>query len=130
MNDDSHIWASYAEENLEVAAMALEGEYFNACLQNVQQSVEKFIKAALMFKGEPFPKTHNIETLNQQLQKIGVDTGLSNEDCELLDTIYLPSKYPFGSALPDFAPDKDLAQKCVDIARRTQQKMNKLFFAT
>jgi hypothetical protein len=40
------------------------------------------------------------------------------------------SKYPFGSALPDFAPDKDLAQKCVDIARRTQQKMNKLFFAT
>jgi len=32
------------------------------------------------------------------------------------DTNYLPSKYPLGSALPDFSPDVDLCRQCLELA--------------
>jgi HEPN domain-containing protein len=100
-------WFIYADENLAVARLALEGGYFNACLQNAQQAVEKYLKTALLSQGVAIQKTHSIEALNRHLTDSGFDSGLLEEDCELLDTIYIPSKYPLGSVLPDFAPDRE-----------------------
>jgi len=36
---------------------------------------------------------------------------------DMLDSIYISSKYPAGNALPDFAPDEPVCQKCIEIAR-------------
>lgn len=120
MNADYRQWIAYANENLAVAWLALESGYYNACLQNVQQSVEKYLKAALLARDVGFQKTHSIETLHRQLQGIGLDTGLSSEDCDLLDTIYVPTKYPMGRVLPHFNPDKDIGLQCVEIAERVR----------
>jgi HEPN domain-containing protein len=120
MSGESTQWFVYADENLAVARLALEGGYFNACLQNVQQAVEKYLKAALLAKGSGFQKTHSIETLNRQLLDSGVQTGLLEEDCDLLDTIYVPSKYPMGSVLPDFNPDYETGSLCVEFAERVR----------
>jgi HEPN domain-containing protein len=120
MSDDSRKWFVYADENLAVARLALEGGWFNACLQNVQQAVEKFLKAALLFRDAGFQRTHSIEALNRQLQSMGLDAGLSDEDCDLLDTIYIPSKYPVGSVLPDFNPDYETGRRCVEIAEQVR----------
>ena len=38
---------------------------------------------------------------------------LREEDCDLLDSIYLPSKYPLSGVLPDFEPDATLCRQCV-----------------
>lgn len=38
MSDDAKMWFVYADENLAVARLALDGGYFNACLQNIQQA--------------------------------------------------------------------------------------------
>ena len=119
-------WFAYADENLAVARLALKGGYYNACLQNIQQAVEKYLKTALLARNVAFQKTHSIETLNRDLLAVGVNTKLSEEDCELLDTIYLPSKYPIGSALPDFNPDEEIGQRCVEIAERARKAVQPL----
>lgn len=116
MSADHSRWVAYADENMAIARLALEGGYYNACLQNVQQAVEKYLKALLLARGLSFQKTHSIGTLNAQLADNGVNTMLSEGDCILLDSIYMPSKYPFGSALPDFNPDADICGQCLQIA--------------
>jgi len=35
-----------------------------------------------------------------------------------LDTIYIPSKYPLGSALPDYNPDDEICQMYIKVAER------------
>jgi HEPN domain-containing protein len=43
MKDETRIWITYADENLEVSALALQHGHRNACLQNAQQAVEKYL---------------------------------------------------------------------------------------
>jgi hypothetical protein len=50
----------------------------------------------------------------------GISIELSDDDCDLLDSIYLPSKYPLGSVLPDFIPDEDTCRKCLAIVKRIE----------
>lgn len=127
MKADHSDWLEYANENLSISRLALDGGYYNACLQNVQQAVEKFLKAALLKSGQQFPRTHSIESLKQQLADIGIEVGLSDEDCDLLDAIYVPSKYPLGEALPDFRPDEALGAKCIAIGERARRAVGFLF---
>lgn len=121
MSADHTQWFIFADENLAVARLALESGYFNACLQNAQQAVEKYLKAILLSNRIGFQKTHSIETLNHQILSSGVETGLSEEDCDLLDTIYVPSKYPMGSVLPNFNPDCETGVLCVELAERVRK---------
>jgi HEPN domain-containing protein len=126
MSGESTHWVVFADENLAVARLALEGGYFNACLQNAQQAVEKYLKAALLAKDVGFQKTHSVETLNRRLLESDVQTGLLEEDCDLLDTIYVPSKYPVGSVLPDFNPDYETCNRCVELAERVRHAIQQI----
>lgn len=120
MSGDADQWIAYADENLAIARLALEGGYYNACLQNVQQAVEKYMKAVLLGRGLSLQKTNSISTLNDLLANDGMRVMLSEEDCILLDSIYMPSKYPFGSALPDFNPDEQICRECIQIAENVR----------
>ncbi len=70
-------------------------------------------------------KTHSINELVFLLANFQLDMQVTDEDCDLLDAVYLPTKYPLGGALPDFEPDIPLCRRCLDIAeavaRRTQE---------
>jgi HEPN domain-containing protein len=66
----------------------------------------------------PPKKTHSIGELRRGLLAIGLDPGLTEDEADLLDTIYLPSKYPLGSVVPAFEPDAHTAQHCLVIADR------------
>jgi HEPN domain-containing protein len=123
MSVDSQRWFAYADENLAVAELALKNGYFNACLQNAQQAVEKYLKAGLITKNGVFQKTHSIEALNLCLREAGTATGLTDEDSELLDTIYIPSKYPTQSVLPDFEPDEHISLQCVVLAKKAREAL-------
>jgi len=116
-------WQSYADENYEVACLALERGYYKACLQNVQQAIEKYMKATLSSQGIAIKKTHNIELLNRLLNDAGIETDLSNDECELLDAVYIPSKYPADAVLPDFNPDKEICQQCIEIAEKLRKSL-------
>lgn len=118
MNDEAAGWLKYAEENQKTAELCLHSGLFNPAVQNAQQAVEKALKSLCVQLGMPVRKTHNIARLNMDLVAKGVDCGLDDHACNLLDAVYLPSKYPLGSALPDFEPNKDIARQCLCVANQ------------
>jgi HEPN domain-containing protein len=60
MKDETRTWLSYADENLDVAGLALEHGHLNSCLQNFQQAVEKYPKAVIVERDLEFRRTHNM----------------------------------------------------------------------
>ncbi len=121
MKDDTKSWLEYADENLASAKVLLDSSLFNPCLQNAQQAVEKMLKAVLVESSIKFKKTHSIDELVRVLAENKLNLDLAEEERELLDSIYLPSKYPFGGVLPDFEPDRKICEKCIAIAERVKQ---------
>ena len=118
MKGETRRWMTFAEENLESARILLESKLFNPCLQNTQQCVEKALKAVLIERSLGLIKTHSISELNNILYKDGLEVGLVDEDCDFLDSIYIPSKYPLGNALPHFVPNEEICEKGLQIAER------------
>ena len=126
MKDETKKWLEYADENLRSARLLLDSELFNPCLQNVQQAVEKMLKALLVESTKKIKKTHSINELMNILDKHGLNVDMTEDDCDLLDSIYLPSKYPLGSILPDFEPDLQTCRKCVALAERVWDSVTSL----
>ena len=126
MKDETKKWLEYADENLRSARLLLDSELFNPCLQNVQQAVEKMLKALLVESTKKIKKTHSINELVNILDKHGLNVDITEDDCDLLDSIYLPSKYPLGSILPDFEPDLQTCRKCVALAERVWDSVTSL----
>ncbi|MBC8433004.1 MAG: HEPN domain-containing protein [Desulfobacterales bacterium] len=118
MKDETKIWMKYADENLKSARLLLDGSLFNACLQNIQQSVEKSLNALLVEFSIKLIKTHSIGKLTAALTEHDVDVDITEDECDLLDTIYLPSKYPLGGVIPDFEPDADICRQCLSISKK------------
>jgi len=117
MKDETQSWLEYANENLKSAEILLKSHLYNPSLQNSQQAIEKFLKACFIEKGIKLQKTHTILILVEKLKELGFYFAVSYGDIDLIDSIYLASKYPFGSVLPDFEPDKKICQKCINIAK-------------
>jgi HEPN domain-containing protein len=118
MQEETKNWLTYSEENLEAAKVLLESKLFNPCLQSIQQSVEKALKSLFIERAIPFKKTHNIMELKTILEKNNVTTKLTEDECDFLDSIYLPTKYPVGSALPSFYPDEKICSDSLSLAAR------------
>jgi HEPN domain-containing protein len=126
MRDSARKWIAFAEENLACARIVADKGYYNPALQNAQQAVEKTLKALILQNNLEFRKTHSIQDLSGILAAVGVDVELTDEDCELLDSIYLPSKYPLGSALPDIQPDQGICENCIAIAAKVLSRAKQL----
>ena len=118
MKDETRQWLAYAEENFEMARLALERGYLNACLQNAQQAVEKALKAALMELRGEFPRTHSIRELARMATAEKAPAEITAEECDLLDSIYIPSKYPVFGVLPEQFADWKVCVQSVGIAER------------
>jgi len=123
MKDETKQWLGYGDENLESAKVLLESSLFNPCLQNAQQAAEKMLKAVLVEFSIKFKKTHSINELAMMLAENHLDINLVEEERELVDSIYLPSKYPLGGILPDFEPDDQTCKNCIAIAERIRESV-------
>jgi len=126
MKDETNSWLDYAAENLESARMLLDGSLLNSCLQNVQQCVEKLLKSLLAEFSYRLIRTHSTAKLRQVLAEQSILIDISEDDCDLLDTIYLPSKYPIGSVIPDYQPDAEICRQCIAIAERVEESVKKI----
>jgi len=82
------------------------------------QAVEKALKSLIINKSISFKKTHNIFELKSVLETNGVSIDLTDDECDFLDSIYLPTKYPIGSALPYFYPDEQICKNSILLAER------------
>ena len=126
MNDETRIWLKYSIENLESAKVLLKNNLYNSCLQNIQQSVEKALKAIWIENGLKIKKTHSIIELKNSLEEKAIYLHVSDEDCDFLDVIYLPSKYPINNVLPHFEPDKEICVKAISIAESVLDEVQKI----
>jgi len=126
MKSDTSAWLFFADENLTAATILLERHLYNPCLQNIQQSIEKALKAVLFEILQQQRKTHSITELVTILGRNNISIALSEEDCDLLDSIYLPSKYPLGSVLPAFEPDEALCEQCISLAKTVVSQVQDL----
>ena len=129
MKNEAKIWLDFADENLKSAKILLENSLFNASLQNAQQCVEKAMKAILIEKQVNIRKTHDIFELNLLLRKKNVTIDISEDECDVLNSIYLPSKYPLGSVLPYFLPDQKICNEILEIAKRVYRNVSDLLNA-
>lgn len=118
MKDETKTWLKYANENLRSAKLLLDSSLFNPCLQNVQQAIEKWLKALIVESSLKLKKTHSINELRNILVAGGIGIDITEDECDLLDSIYLPSKYPLGGVLPEFEPDMEICTRCMAIAER------------
>jgi len=130
MKGETKMWLDYAAENLESAKILLNSSLFNSCLQNVQQNVEKLLKSLFAEFSYKLIKTHSIAKLRQILEEQGMLIDISEDDCDLLDTIYLPSKYPLTSVIPDYQPDAKICGQCIAIAEQMEQSVKKILEET
>jgi HEPN domain-containing protein len=126
MQEEAKRWLAYSEENFEAAKILLQSNLYNPCLHNVQQSIEKALKSVLIEKIISSKKTHNILELKTFLGNIDVAVDLTEDECDFLDSIYLPTKYPLGSALPSFYPDKTICDNSISIAERVLNNVKRL----
>jgi HEPN domain-containing protein len=126
MKDETKKWLEYADENLKSAKVLLDNKLFNPCLQNAQQAVEKMLKAVLIEFSIKFKKTHSINQLVTMLAENNIQIVLVEEQRELLDSIYLPTKYPLGAVLADFEPDGKICKNCIAIAEGVRESVSAL----
>jgi HEPN domain-containing protein len=121
MKDEPRIWVSYADENLDVSSLALEHGHLNACLQNAQQATEKYLKAVILERDLPFQRTHSVRELIRILANQEIAPGISEDEIDLMDAIYIPSNYPAYSALPQTMPDQTICHEALNVARRVRE---------
>ncbi len=120
MKDETRIWITYADENLDISVLALEHGHLNACLQNAQQAVEKYLKAVIIEHNLPFLRTHNVRELVRTLADQEIIPDISEDEMDLMDAIYIPSKYPVYSALPQTIPDDAICHEALSVARKVR----------
>jgi len=123
MKDETTKWLEYADQNIESARVLFDSRLFNPCLQNVQQAVEKALKALLIESSIKFRRTHSINELMIILSENGIDIEMTEDGRDLLDSIYLPSKYPLGSVIPEFEPDSEICKQCLGIAEKVMKSV-------
>ena len=120
MKDETRTWLLYADENLDVAELALKHGHLNSCLQNAQQAVEKYLKAVIVERDLEFRRTHSIRELVGLIADQGIPVNMSDDEMDLMDTIYLPSKYPIYSALPHALPEPGICKDALRIAEKVR----------
>ena len=118
MKSETKIWLDYAEENLKSSKILLDNKLYNPSLQNVQQSVEKVLKAIVIENGINLKRTHDILELKYLLQRRDIIVNISDDECDLLNAIYLPSKYPMGDVTDEINPNDELCRLSIDIAEK------------
>ena len=87
-------WLRYARSDLELSRIVRPDEVlFEGLCYHAQQAAEKALKAVLIAKGVPPPKTHNIRTLLDLLLQ-DVIAPQEIEDAASLSEYAVTSRYP------------------------------------
>ena len=89
-----------------------------------QQAVEKSLKSVLELQRKKIPKIHKLQTLIDRLE---IDLGVSDETIQILDDLYIESRYPgdFG-LLPSGKPTLDEAKGFYEFAKGVYDKICRL----
>ncbi|MDH3599851.1 MAG: HEPN domain-containing protein [Candidatus Tectomicrobia bacterium] len=110
---DPHAWAARAEEDFLLARSALrrKSPLLYGATFHAQQCVEKYLKALLVLRRQPFPRTHDLVALHDLCAQSGIDVSVDPEQLERLTAYAVQVRYP------GVAPDLEETQEAFEIAQ-------------
>jgi len=97
---DPLAWVARAEEDYALARSALRRRkplIYGACF-HAQQCAEKYLKAALVARGQAFPWTHDLVALADLCTKAGLPLAVYADQLDILSSYAVRVRYP-GEAL-------------------------------
>jgi HEPN domain-containing protein len=111
-------WLDIAKEDLIVAQVLLDAEYFSHVCFQAQQCIEKSLKAYLIATTNQYPRIHNLVDLLTLCIADNANFSQFAAACALVDKFYIPTRYPAGipGGWPDGPPIKKQAQQASSFA--------------
>ena len=123
-NDIVELWILKAKNDLKTGKdeFITEDPATDTICFHMQQCVEKYFKAFLIFNGVEISKTHNLALLLQQCIEIDSEfEKLRNIKADELTLYAVVTRYP-----DDFyMPSKEEAESAIDIAKKVKQFVSK-----
>jgi len=114
---DPLAWVERAEEDYAIASAALRRKRiwtYGACF-HAQQCAEKYLKAALVARGQAFPKVHDLPTLSTLCEQAGILLGFGSVHLHVLSAYAVRVRYPGDDPTPDEA------RQAVEIAKSVRR---------
>ncbi len=94
-------WMQYAEEDRQMAELALEGNGpVNQICFHSQQMAEKSLKGFLVLNKVRFERAHQLDYLLALCQKLDIEFAELTEDVKFLTDFYTETRYP--GDVPEF----------------------------
>lgn len=116
-------WLLKAEHDLMNAQIVIQYNPLildTACF-HCQQAVEKYLKAFLIYKGDPIEKTHNLFFLFDKCSKI--DSDFLNIDIKNLNDFGIEIRYPDNFLSPSEEETKEYLQLAFEIKHLAAKKI-------
>jgi len=112
--DEIKEWFQVAEDDLTSAQILLDHEppIINTICFHCQQAIEKSLKAFLVWKNEPFEKTHDLTYLLELCETHGFAFDVLKDKAKIITSYAVKNRYP--SAGPKITIDE--AREALDIA--------------
>ncbi len=125
MKGESERWLQFADEDLQMAELAVQEGIYNQVCFHSQQCAEKAIQGLLLLQGKTPPRTHLLGDLFTLLDSNPFTNGL---DIQLLDRFYIPTRYPdaLPGSLPEGLPAREDAMEAVAITQKVLETVTAL----
>jgi HEPN domain-containing protein len=120
-------WVMKAEDDFHFARISLSEKkpfWAHICFL-FQQSAEKYLKAFILGKSLKFQKTHDLALLLKKCTEKAPALAELGDDCDLLATFYVETRYPVHWPATFENEDADQAYRAADRIRRfIRREMN------
>lgn len=126
--DEYNQWLNYAEDDFIAAKELLKARLYNVVCFHSQQSIEKYLKAYLIYNGINPPRVHHLITLTRIISKFSDAFDEFIDDVKTVDMYYIPSRYPDApiGSLPDAMPNENDAKKALEIADNIRKRIREI----
>ena len=117
MREDVERWLKFAEMDLRVSRLAFENKIYIYSAYHAQQAVEKYLKAFLISKDQPYPRTHDIKFLIYKCMEIDESfRQLLDMDVDKLTIYATGTRYPEY----EFEVTDDMAREALEKAEKVR----------
>ena len=126
MKKSTQAWVDFALRDISIANEVIENEYYsNIIAFHSHQAVEKIFKAVLVENNIKKPKKHSLVLIYGAFpHNIKSMLHIDIDELNLLDDIYIDSRYPAGTGiLPNGLPTQKEAKQIYEIAKNIFDKI-------
>ena len=115
-------WFEFAVRDFETAILLnRENHYTDVIAVDVQQAIEKAMKAVYAFYGEKIPRTHSLDILFNYVSGYINWKDVEIKDLIMVNDYYQTERYPGPKY---FMPDRDEIKRAIQLAKTILSQVN------